>query len=118
MPQDDKEKAGRSRGLRSSYTFRDVAKESAGMMIALRCVGSIIASATAAGISAHLMATNLDHDGSLRDLAVLVSAFAVALGLSGAVRATSWTILGAVTFSVCVGVGWLFLENPAHVELA
>lgn len=118
MTRDDKEKAGRSQGLRLSYISEDAARESARKMIALRCVGSIIASATAAGISAHLMATNLDHDGSLRDIAVLVSAIALALGLSRAVRATSWTILGAVMLSVCVGVGWLFLENPAHVQFA
>lgn len=79
---------------------------------------SMLASALAAGLAAHLLGTSFDHDGSLRDMLVLAAALCVSALLSGRFKSSAGVIAGIVVASLCIAVGWLFLEDPAHVQFS
>lgn len=76
----------------------------------------MLASAVAAGLAAHLLGTSFGHDGSLRDFVVLAGALAVSALLSGSLRSSARIMSGIGVASLCIAVGWLFLEDPSHVQ--
>jgi hypothetical protein len=84
----------------------------------VRGAAGVCAAALAAALSAHLLGTDLMHDGSGRDILVLGVSVVVAWFLLPEFRPSASHVGALTAAAACVAVGWLFLENPGHVQIA
>ena len=82
----------------------------------VRSALAVLLAAIGAGLSAHLLSATPSHDGSARDVVLLAADLIAAALLCGNLRSHWGAFCVIALSSSCVAVGWLFVEDPAHVQ--